>query len=294
MSIISTNMRALYSLFSAIPVHTDLKSREIKKLFLDQGSNPSLSTLLIKTALKEGKLQLCCTEELYKIDHGSFYFLSKDCSAFTNESGILAKGIEFDGSQLFHKYTVTDKPVESDWSELEENFAPCSAMLIIDRYIFGQPFESKINGLLDFLNFQKRPNGKPFQLTIITSTEKQGKQITTTALIEQAYQAIKSTLNIGLEIIVDNRLVYDDRLIYTDYTSANIGHPFDGRRTRYNQKFLANELTPAEIKKNYEIFNAELLEIKMLVKGTSRHLGIQQCRWPLDGIKNRLFDLLDE
>lgn len=291
-SLKSSNIFSLKQLFCALPVFTNMPNSDIRRAYLTkQTSSTKYSTLLLKSIIKNGRLFKCNSEILHELNYGGFYFLKKDHKELTSNYCIIAKDSTFNGLDYFNKYTISDLEIENKWDGIKDIFAPCSCMVIVDKYIFGTPFNTKLEALYTFIQSQKRPLKVPFHLSILTAYEKSGKEITNSNLVSSAFKKLSEIPNIEVEIIISNKHDIDDRLVFTDYTSANIGHPFDGRKTRYNQKFLGVANESKQIVENYKVYQNQISRIEDIFENVIPQIGLIQYKWPIAGIKNRLFSI---
>lgn len=112
---------------------------------------------------------------------------------------------------------LTDEPIDDDWEPVKYSIPPVNAMLIIDSYIFGNPFEKKLKSLIEFVKLYKGNLSIPFHLTILF-TLAQGNH----HLVKKAFQLLSDIGNIEIQLLADKNLPTSDRLIFTNYTSGDI------------------------------------------------------------------------
>lgn len=293
-----TNMQAMVHLLLALPVKTDLIREEVEQVITEKNGQTTVKSIrdLIISLNVRNNTQFSIGADLSVVKNFSAYYLLNNESDWENELGVVVKDTGFDGSSFYDECTVADiaLPENSSWECALQYFAPCNSMLIIDKYIFSNPFETKLKSLLEFINLHKKNIKVPFHLTIIFSTEfKNTKQPPlSTNHINKAFHELKSMKSIDCELVIDNRIAIDDRLVFTNYTSANIGHPFDGRPTRFNQNFLGFETDKEKIRRNYKQYLADLRYWKKVIDKIPNNVGLQQVKWKSTNFENRIFNIL--
>jgi hypothetical protein len=292
------SIKAVVELLSSLPLHIDL-DEEILLKYLNENdigqSFTSIRKLILKVAVRNQHLNQWQNFTEIPTDLNSYYFLSNhDGEDLTRKKGIVAKDVEYDGNSFYDYLTVADLEIEKDLSVLEDLIPPCNAMLIIDRYLFGPPFERKLKGLTEFITLFKSDLQIPFHLSILIASEDRNGRITTIKNdIDKAFQKLSSIPNIELELLVDNKISEHDRLIMTNYTSINIGKPFDGTKTKFNQKFLGRSNGNQSITDNYRDHRSKLREWQNFINLVPQQMGLQKTRWQTSKFKNRIFEILD-
>lgn len=286
-----SNINILFQLLSALPISTNIEEQEVKKYAKGIFGNKkytSFKEIIISNAIKNQRLNICHTPENIE-NYNAFYFLDNEAGDQTGYlNGIAIKDKTYDGTDFFNDCTVVDLPIENDWLGITDSIPPCNAMLIIDKYIFGNPFEEKLSSLKSFIEMYKADTQIEFHLSILFSQENNGT-ICTPAQIERAFNELCSINKLELQLLSDNRIPTRDRLFFTNYCSGNIGHPHDSGSTRFNQLFLGREDSKEKIRRNYNYYTAELKSWHSFIQRVPDRMGQIQTRWISSDFTNRLF-----
>lgn len=215
----------------------------------------------------------------------AIYFYDKSLPN-KNNLGLVYIDTENKFDYFFGKCTVNSNPLKDDYEIIEDAAPPCNSMLIVDKYIFFEP--KKIKNLIRFINAYNNKELKiPFHLSIISSYENMNKSLPPKN-IRDAVSELDLVTNLNYGIYLDNRIPLDDRAIYTNYTKGSIGHPFDDRKTVFNQNFMA---TSERINKDYDDYLIDLKEWKNFIIKIPKTMGIIQTKYLNKiGFENRLFD----
>ena len=294
----ASSIKAVVELLSSLPLHIDLGDEVLLKYLKgnDIGQSfTSIRNLILKLAVRNQHLKQWQDFTEIPTDLNSYYFLSNhDGEDLTKTKGIVAKDAKYDGSGFYETLTVADLQIEKDLSVLADSVPPCNAMVIIDKYLFGPPFERKLKGLTEFISLFKRDLQIPFHLSILFASEdKNGRIIAIKSNIDKAFEKLSGLPNVELELLVDNKIAEHDRLIMTNYTSINIGKPFDGTKTKFNQKFLGRSNGNQSIIDNYRDHKSKLLEWQRFINLIPPQMGLQKTRWQTSKFKNRIFEILE-
>lgn len=288
---------ALSQLLLSLQLNCDIEESEAKKIATDvmgKKNYSSFKELVIANAIKNQTLNLTAIDESKISNHSAFYFVSNDSgNSLSKNHGVAIKDNKFDGDDFFDNYTIVDRPLGKGWEKITNAIPPCNSMLIVDKYIFGRPFQIKIKSLIDFISLYKGRIKIPFHLTIIFSDTSKGKFITNAGQIKMAFQKIMAISNIECQLFVNNDMPVDDRIILTNYTSGNIGHPFDDRPTKFNQNFLGHENDGLKIRRNYKEYEEQLRHWHNYIKIMAHKYSPIQTSWTSSKFQNRLFSFLD-
>ena len=288
----ASNLNMLFRLLSALPVSTNIKEQEVKKYAKEIFGNKKYTSFkdrIISNAIKNHRLEICGNPENVG-NHSAFYFFNNEEGAQVSYSkGVAIKDRNYDGSDFFSSCTVADLPIENNWQAIADSIPPCNSMLIIDKYIFGHPFEEKLRSLKSFVGIYKADIEIKFHLTIIFSQENNRTTICTPAQIETAFNELRLINNVELQLFSDNNIPTRDRLFFTNYCSGNIGHPYDGDLTRFNQLFLGREEKEEKIRRNYKTYKENLNFWHSFIQRIPDRIGQIRTRWVSSDFTNRLF-----
>lgn len=286
-----SNINILFQLLSALPISTNIEEQEVKKYAKGIFGNKKYASFkdrIISNAIKNQRLNICHTPENIE-NYNAFYFFNNEAGEqIGNSNGIAIKDRAYDGSDFFNDCTVVDLPIENNWLGIADSIPPCNAMLIIDKYIFGNPFEEKLSSLKSFIEMYKANTQIKFHLSILFSQENNGT-ICTPTQIETAFNELCSINNLELQLFSDNRIPTRDRLFFTNYCSGNIGHPHDPGSTRFNQLFLGREDKKEKIRRNYKTYTEELNFWHSFIQRVPDRMGQIQTKWVSSNFTNRLF-----
>jgi hypothetical protein len=282
----ASNLTALFQLLSALPLHINLNNSEVESYAIElMGTKnfTSLKDFIITNALKNQQLRT--SETLDITNKSAFYFLDKNnMEELSKSNGIVCKGKEYTCDDFFENCTLTDEPIDVNWQPIENSVPPVNAMLIIDSFIFSNPFEKKLKSLIEFVKLYKGNLSIPFHLTILFTLDKGHHH-----LVKKAFQLLSEIGNIEVQLFADNNLPTSDRLIFTNYTSGNIGHPWDGRDTRFSQNFLGRDSNVERIRNNYKNYKRDLIKWNTVIKKIPGYFGVMQSKWETSTFTNRLF-----
>ncbi len=285
----ATNLTALFQLLSALPLNINLNDLDIKKFaksLMGNKAYTSFKDLIILNALKNQQLKSYKSEPFDIQNLSAFYFLNINNGLEIAQSyGIACKGLDFNGEEFYDNCTITDEPIADTWEPVVKSVPPVNAMLIIDKYIFDNPFDKKIQSLIQFIKLYKGNLQIPFHLTILFSLN-QGNQ----NLTDKAFLLLSEIGNIKVQLYADHNLPSSDRLIFTNYTSGSIGHPFDGRETRFSQNYLGRENSIERIRNNYRNYRKDLIKWNSIVKNIPDSFGVTKSKWETSSFTNRIFE----
>jgi len=284
-----TNLTALFQLLSALPLNINLNDLDIKKFaksLLGNKAYTSFKDLIIINALKNQQLKSYKSETFDIKNLSAFYFLNiNNGHEIAQTHGIACKGLDFNGEEFYDNCTITDEPITDNWEPIAKSVPPVNALLVIDKYIFDYPFEKKIKSLIEFIKLYKGNLQIPFHLTVLFALN-HGDQ----NLIKKAFQLLSEIGNIEVQLYADHNLPSSDRLIFTNYTSGNIGHPFDGRDTRFSQNFLGRDNNVERIRNNYKNYKRDLIKWNSVINNIPGSFGVMQSKWETSTFTNRLFE----
>lgn len=288
-----SNINILFQLLSALPIATNIEEQEVKKYAKGIFGNKNYTSFrdrIISNAIKNQRLKICHTPENIE-NYNAFYFFNNEAgNQIGNSNGIAVKDRAYDGSDFFNDCTVVNLPIENNWQAIAGSIPPCNAMLIIDKYIFGHPFEEKLRSLKSFIEMYKAHTQIKFHLSILFSQENYGT-ICTPDQIEKAFNELRSISNLELQLFSDNKIPTKDRLFFTNYCSGNIGHPHDKGQTRFNQLFLGREDRKDKIRRNYNIYMEELKSWHSFIQRIPDRIGQIKTKWMSSDFTNRIFQL---
>ncbi len=289
----ASNLNVIFQLLSALTLNIDIKDLDIKKYAKSLVGNKEYNSFkdrIISNAIKNHRLKTCNFENWEsKINNlSAFYFMnSEQTEGFSKTNGVVCKGNEYNGESFYEDCTVANLPIKGDWAPIINSIPPVNAMLIIDRYIFGNPFLIKLESLHDFIKVYKNNLEIPFHLSILFSRNIDKKRNIITPSpgeIQNAFDNLSQINNLEIRFY-DSKIPIpiDDRLIYTNYTSGNIGHPWVKKETRFTQDFLGGEISSEKIRRNYEIYREELLRWNSFLNKANHEI------WETSKFNNRLF-----
>lgn len=293
----ATNLNVLFQLLSALPLNIDLKDLDIKKFAKSLVGNKTYTSFkdrIIINAIKNQKLKTCHLEGLEtKINNlSAFYFFnSDDASEFSITKGIVCKGLDYKGNSFYDDCTVADLPINKGWELVKDTIPPTNAMLIVDQYLFSIPNqERKLQNLIEFIELYKGKLEIPFHLSILFSATNRYNELCSPLYIQQAFQKLSEIPNTKIQLFIHNYIPRHDRLIFTNYTSGNIGIPFDDRETRFTQNFLGRENSSAKILRNYRNYENDLIFWYTFLNNIPYNIGNVQTKWESSKFTNRLFE----
>ncbi len=292
-----TNLNCIFQLLSALPLKIDISDTEMKKYAKSIFKNSqyvSFKDRIIANAIKNQNLINGHFDNIID-QYNAYYFIPVDNNHNIGlEKGVILKDQNYDGNDFYANCNVTDEIISDDLTIIQNNIPPTNAMLIIDRYVFGHQFATKLPNLISFVNlYNSNMLSIPFHLTIVCSYELNGKFICSPLLVEQALNSLNEIPNINVEIYIQDNLREKDRLIFTNYTKGNIGHPFTDETTVFNQKFLGCDISPERIKINYKNYKKSLLKWENLINQIPEHNGLLRTKWSNRQFSNRIFDNLN-
>jgi hypothetical protein len=292
-----TNINCIFQLLSSLPLKVNISDTEREKYqaILGNKQYTTFKDRIISYAIKNQRLYNDEYDYTSINNFNAYYFLDIDDTENPGlKNGIVVKDKTFDGTDFYADCTVTHQEIAGDFNLLVNNIPPTNAMLIIDKYIFGHPFVTKLERLISFLNlYKKQELSIPFHLTILCSYQNGRQTVCTPAQIQAAFERLSEIENLYFQIIIDDNIPQDDRLIFTNYTKGNIGHPFDNRETVFNQKFLGFENSAEKITKNYKVFVDNLKKWKTFINGVPKQMGAITMKYANNEFINRLFEFID-
>lgn len=291
-----TGLQSIRRLLLSLPLNTDLSVEDVTAIVKSSSGEKgydSHKSIYIKQAVKNQCLNKRSFSETDNIfNHSAFYFKSTCITAeLSNSHGVAGKGGDFTGDSFYEDCSITNLSIDANWLPQEFQVPPVNAMILTDPYIFGDPFDFKLQRLNNFIRCFNRPRQLPFHLTIVFAADKGGKTQGTPVQVEKAFETLKGNGNIEVQLIACNK--DHDRLLYTNYTSGSIGNPFSRRNTVYNQNFLGSG-KPDIIKHNYYNYKTELSKLYTEIKNTPSKIGLLQTRWETSYFTNRIFNPIFE
>ncbi|MEO7048250.1 MAG: hypothetical protein ABI091_23325 [Ferruginibacter sp.] len=291
-------IKNIFELLLALPVNiniSDNEREEYAKAIFQKKQFTSFKDVIISKALKNQRLFNADVDNNINDYKGYYFYDIENIERLDLQYGVILKDKNYKGDDFFLDCNMPHEPIEGGFDITTLNSPPANALLIIDKYIFGTPFNIKLTNLIEFIKFINRYNREtlqiPFHLTILSSYAHKGKAICTPSNISAALERLSTISNLQVQIFVGND--EHDRLYFTNYTMGNIGNPLTGNHTVFNQKFLGCGLTEQDIRKNYNQFQDALRQCKTLIDGIPTKIGIQQTRWQNADFKNRLFNDLN-
>lgn len=290
----ATNLAALFQLLSALPLNIDLKELDVKKYAKSLIANKAYTSFkdrIVMNAIKNQQLKLCSLEGFEITNLSAFYFFNTiNVDEISQTHGIVCKGLDYTGDEFYDDCTVADLPIDETWEQVKKTIPPVNAMLIIDQYIFGNPFPGKLASLIEFIKLYKANLKIPFHLSILFSSEKKGSTICNYAQIIKAFEKLSEINNLEIRFYLDNSIPKPDRLVYTNYTSGNIGHPFAPNDTRFSQNFLGRANKAVKITTNYTNYKKEVLYWNNFLNTIPSYIGSMSTKWETSAFINRLFE----
>lgn len=209
--------------------------------------------------------------------------------------GIISKDNSIDISR---SYVDTQKAIISfsgNFYSIKDLIPPTNSLLILDKYIFGRPYEQKLQNLLLLINLLRdRCRNIDFHLTIIYSViSGSPRGICEEGNVQTAYDEIIKQKNIKVELIrIDNHR-FRDRFIFTNYTLLSIGHPFENRVTTFLQSFIPSPSSTSPNDSELRSYNRYLYEIREFIQSTCKKFP--DYRLANDNkFTNRLFEHLED
>lgn len=284
-----TAKTSLFNLLMALPLNTEVREAINLEILREP---KSFKDYILKNAVKNNQLKEKCISgsDINFENLSAYYFLDNDnANNFSKHNGIVCKGPSFKCDSFYNDCTITDLPISDSWDPIQAHIPPVNAMLIIDKYIFS-PLEKKLSNLISFIKLYKNKLDIPFHLSILFSSEIKGKTNCTPSQIQKAFDEIQNIGNIEVRLYSDNNISTHDRLIFTNYTSGNIGIPFDNRDTRFTQNFIGVESSHEKIIKNYFNYKEDILKFQSYLSKIPKQMGSLKSIWETSTFSNRLFE----
>lgn len=288
------NLNLIFHLFNSLPIRSDISNVEIKKIAKSLIGNKQPSSFkeqIIWTALKNQRLSnsINFNDLSFLKNLSAFYFLDyESTSDLAKYKGIACFGNKFSADYFFNNCNISDLKISNSWDEIEKYLPPTNALLIIDPYIFTPDKNiafKKIESLVKFIELYKAEISIPFHLTIFSQIGEDGFSLD---FLNKTFEKLKRIPNCQIQICLNKKLPTSDRRFFTNYTSGNIGHPFD-RDTVFNQNFLGVNTESHKIRSDYRQYQLELEKWSLCYKNTPKNLGLIQCKWETSEFVNRLF-----
>jgi len=278
------NLRAIFNLLSALKIHTTVSKNEIIKYAKGLAGNKeyaSLKDVVISQSLKKQQLNSVKSIDRVK-DYNGFYFLKNH---FPEENNVIVKDEKYDFKYFYEDCSVSVYSFNGSIGDLKQFIPPANAMIISDPYIFDEPLDIKIGKVREFINLIKANCiDIPFHLSILTRTENIYK-------VKKGFEELSKIDNLAIQIVTLNKKDCErDRNIFTNYTSITIGHPFENKKTNFNQNFFAVENDPVKISMNYTTNRSQLDDIKKKISNMPEYIRGVQHKWQNTKFTNRLFN----
>ena len=278
---ITSNIRVLYNLLLAVKVNTTISKNDIVKYAKGLAGNKNYSTIrdvIISRAIKSQSLSSIETINEIK-DYSAFYFTKE---TLHNPYNVVAKDQNYTFEKFYEHCNANGFQFDGNIHYLSNFVAPTNAMIIVDPYIFANPFPEKLNLLIEFVELHKANLSEiPFQLTIVTKGQNQN-------LIIRAFNALAELNNLEIQIVKFDRLE-NDRYFISNYVFSNTGHPFVLEPTIFNQNFLADDQDSNTIKRYYNQYKDRLEYLKNKIDNQPAQIGEVKYKWSNVEFTNRLF-----
>lgn len=296
-----TNLHAVYNLFSALPLITDLSDAKLEEMTRKLIANKEFKTIkdqLLFHALKQNRLYNGYNQTAFSEDKNlsAFFFIDEEDKEDTEKTfGVVIKDQNCGFDNFYSSYTHAGTSINDNWEPILHTIPPTNAMLIVDPYIFKSnrrlDTRDKVNNLLDFIETHSKNIKIPFHVSIVFKDSFADNELPIdTDIIDNVLEHISSLGNCEVELIVVPRYVHvHDRLIFTNYTTINIGIPFESRETLYNQNFLGVEYDSRKVTENYRIYIKELLKWKSAIRNRPEFEWGRRQKWKTSKFENRLF-----
>lgn len=277
------NLRSIFNLLTELKMHTTIPNNEINKYVEGLAGNKnytSLKDVIIARSINKNQLNTVSSIDTVN-DYNAFYFVK---NKFSESNNVIVKDKTFDFQSFYENCTIQINPFFGSISELQKFLPPANAMIISDPYIFDEPHEIKIAKVCEFVNLLiSNCTNIPFQLSILTRTDNINK-------VRRGFEELRKIDNLEIQIVtLGKRECERDRNIFTNYTSITWGHPFENKKTYFNQNFLAVENDALRISMNYTANKSQLDEMLKKINNTPEYIGLVQHKWQNAKFTNRLF-----
>lgn len=237
-----TNIKQIYNMLCGLKIKTNIPHQEIEKIVKGNKGEKNYDTFknsILSIAIKNQSIEMVRDKTL---ELGTFHFFNKstkEVSTFEKYESVIVK----DNMDSYEDLSVDhSSDIEGPFYKHIQYKEKATALVICDPYIFGNPTETKLENLKQFIDVYNNKSPKiKFQITIVTGQDE------STTLIESRFKAL-SELNCEVQIIrisKPNR----ERKIYSDYFNMSIGHPFEDKKTTISKRFLGYGITSDEILK---------------------------------------------
>lgn len=288
----AAGLQTLFQMLISLPLNTDIPSEKIAEIARNSAGKKeydSYKELYLMSALKSQSVNRKQFGETESISNFSAFYFKTNCNTgeITKGNGIAGKGNDFTGDSFYEDCSITDLSIKPGWLPSEKSVPPVNAMLIADPYIFGHPFDKKLNRLTEFVKFYAKKTTISFHLTVLFCLQKNFKCVCTPVQVSKALNELSKIGEIEIQLISSNK--EHDRLIFTNYTSGNVGNLFSNSKTVFNQNFLAVGRAN-KIRLSYETYKRELIGLCSDIEKTPQRIRLQQARWETSKFTNRLFE----
>ncbi len=157
-------IKNIFELLLALPVNINISDNEIEEYVKanSQKKFTSFKDVIISNALKNQRLFNADVDNAKKInDYKGYYFYDiENIERLDLQYGVILKDKNYKGDDFFLDCNMPHEPIQGGFDITTLNSPPANALLIIDKYIFGQPFIIKLNNLIEFIKFINRYNPK--------------------------------------------------------------------------------------------------------------------------------------
>lgn len=280
----------IYKLISSgLRIRSDITIDNLKSRFDPSGnkSYKDIKDIIAAFAIKSGDYKY--REMNFEIvpNYNAYYLLGDTFKKGKHSGTIMIDDLK-NLDDFYSGCTVNSLEISNDYSIIEKSVPPCNSMMIIDKYLFNG--DKKLENLIKFIKLYKNKElDVPFQLTIVSSYDNSNRTISP-SIFQKSILALNRIENFNYEILLDKNIPIDDREIYTNYTKGSIGHPFDDRKTLFNQNFLA---TSDNIMRDYMDFYQSLISWKKFCSEIPEKMGNIATKFSNTEFKNRLFENID-
>lgn len=300
---IISNLEKISTLFMALQVKPIILQEELEIIYNKKKNNENLKHHE-QWMINLHKQSMSSVSNLDLISNSDFYFLnSPKVENIEHKFGVIVKGLDFDGTDFYNKASHAINLPLKNWSDFKDHLLPTNAILIIDPYIFGNPFKIKLKKLKQFIGLIKSHIQEEYHITIITSTHKLKNKIwvedITLETIEEALEEFKKE-DIYVEIYAYNQDEIfmkkhgknRDREFFTNYSTITIGHPFDNTETKITQNFLGHSNDIKRIKTNYDNYQRDLKKWLNIINDIKKIEATSNLKlsWRTKKFSNRIFE----
>jgi len=289
---IQYNVRIIENIFTNLPCVIQAASFfNSDDIMLNEPT--SRSTAFLNKILRKSDTipkEISTTDDLlYVDDFLSMYFYLLECFD-KKEFGIITKDANFQLNNFYNNANHAIMNFGGNFKDIIDLIPPTNSLLIIDKYIFGKPFQTKFEKLKQLIHLLKeRCSAIDFNLTIIYYVRNGACKEPD---LQVVYDYFCTVENIKFELIQIDYHNFHDRYLFTNYTLINIGLPFSDKPSTLTQFFVPSPNLVSINDRELRSYKKYLFDIRQSINDTLSDFPNQ--RMANADFTNRLFDHLED